>query len=492
MPHWPPRRFAADLGSAPFVVAVALVVALQGALIASHSYFVDEWQALQIAIQSPDLPALLANLRYEGHPPLWYLLLRALSAIVGPGHALMVASALCAAVVVAVVAIFAPWPRWVRLAVILSEPILFEFGTISRGYSLGVALTFVVLASWDKRRAFWAALALLPFVDFLFGLIALALIALRWSERRRGGVWALGVAVFAIASILAAWTVLPAPDFVSVYPPTGAVEELTRWMRGIATVMLPVQWRGGPLWDTPWVTPATPLLGIGLLVMAWLQTARDKMERAVAVGFPIMLLGFMVFVHTLAIRHLMLVAVVMMGVLWRQGARKVAVAPLTRIWLALMAGCGLATAGFALTRPFDSASDVVRTIRAMELENETWLSFPAQHAQGVAALGGMEFESLGPNCRSSFIRWNFEHGITDPAKLRDRLIAESSAGGRFFLVSEYEPAAGGAIQRIATIRPGLDGKVYYLYHVPGTLPGVRVAAPPCVPGTLTMPPLMPK
>ncbi len=492
MPYWPLRRFAAELGSASFAVAVALVVALQGTLIAGHSYFVDEWQALQIAVQSPNLPALLANLRYEGHPPLWYLLLRGLAAIMGPGHALLVASSLCAAVVLAIVAVCAPWSRWVRLAVILSEPILFEFGTISRGYSLGVALTFVTLALWDKRRAVWVALALLPFVDFLFGLIALALIALRWDERGRGGVWVPGAVFFGVTSLLAAWTVLPAPDFVSVYPPTGVVEELTRWMRGIATVMLPVQWRGGPLWDAPWVTPATPLLGIGFLVMAWLQTARERIERAVAVGFPVLLLAFMIVVHTLAIRHMMLVAVVIMAILWRQGTRDHPLAPLTRIWLALMAACGLVTAGFALTRPFDTAAQVVRTIRAMGLERETWLSFPAQHAQGVAAVGGIGFEALGPDCRSNFIRWNFRHRITDRAKLRDRLITEASAGGRFHLLSEYKPAAGGPITRIATIRPGLDGKVYHLYRVDGAVPGVRAEAPPCVPGTLTLPPLMPK
>lgn len=492
MLHWPPRRFAANRHSAVFALAVLLVLGVQGALITSHSYFVDEWQALQIAVESPDLRALLANLRYEGHPPLWYLLLRGLSQIVGPGHALLAASALCAVTVIFVVAYYAPWPRWVRLAVLVSEPILFEYGTVSRGYSLGVALVFVTLALWDRRRAFWIVLALLPLVDFLLGLIAMALIALRSGENGRAGLWTPGVALFASASMLAAWTVLPARDFVSVYPPSDAIEAMTRWMRGIATVMLPVQWRGGALWDTPWVTPGTPLLGLAFLLMAWRQTARRPVERAIAVGFPLVLLGFMVFIHTLAIRHLMLAAVMLLAVLWRQGARSEHPRELTRLWLAIIAACGVATAGFALTRPFDTAPEVVGKIRSLGLERETWLSFPAQHAQGVSALSGIAFEALGPNCRASFVRWNFAQTIHSPTMLRDRLITEANAGARFYLVSQHEPAPGGQIILIATVRPGLNGKIYYIYRVDGARPGMRAAAPPCVPGTRPLPPLTPK
>lgn len=476
-----------DLPRWAFVAGVAAVALLQIALIATHDYFVDEWQALQIAVQSPDLAALLANLRYEGHPPLWYLLLGALAAIVGPGTTLAAASLLCSLTTLALVAGRAPLPRWARLAVILAEPILFEYGTVSRGTSLGVALTFAALALWDHRRAVWPVLALLPLVDFLFGVIALALLALRWADRIRP--WWPGVALFAFCATLAAWSVIPAPDFVSVYRPIGPVESLARWVTEMAMVALPLQWNGGPRWDAPWTTPLTPVLGIAFMGLVYYQTRGRPIDRLVALGFPLFLLGFMLAVHVLAIRHVLLAALVFLVVLWRQGSASVAIRRPTAIWLTTSALCGIATAGFALSRPFDTAPVAARTIGALKLENETWLSFPAQHAQGVSALSGIRFEGVERGCRQDFIRWNFRHQLTDPGRLRDWLTHEAARSGTFHLLTQHRPAPGSPVQHLATIAPGLDGKIYHLYRVAGSRPGRRVAAPPCVRDNLPMPPL---
>ena len=60
-------------------IALAALVALQITLILTHVAWRDELQAVMLAEHSPSLAALFANLHYEGHPALWYLLLRALS-----------------------------------------------------------------------------------------------------------------------------------------------------------------------------------------------------------------------------------------------------------------------------------------------------------------------------------------------------------------------------------------------------------------------------
>ncbi len=476
-----------DLPRWAFVAGVAAVTVLQIALIATHDYFVDEWQALQIAVQSPDLAALLGNLRYEGHPPLWYLFLRGLAAIVGPGLALAAASAVCALTTLALIAVRAPLPRWARLAIILAEPILFEYGTVSRGSSLGVALSFTALALWDHRRAIWPILALLPLVDFLFGVIALGLIILRWSEKFRP--WWPGALLFAACAAAAAWSVIPAPDFVSVYRPSPPLESLGRWLTEMAVVALPLQWNGGPRWDAPWVTPLTPLFGIAFLLLVYHQTRGRSSERVVAIGFPLILLVFMLGVHTLAIRHVLLATVVFLAVLWRQGAAALAIRRPAVVWLAASAACGLTTAAFARTRPFDTAPETARVIRAMQLEDETWLSFPAQHAQGISALSGIPFEGVELGCRQGFIRWNFRHQLTDPHRLRDWLTREAARGGTFHLVTQHRPAAGGPAQHLATIAAGLDGKVYHIYRVRGFQAGRRAQAQPCVPGMRSLPPL---
>ena len=483
-----PHRWAnADLSPGLFVLGAVFAIALQIALIATHDYFVDEWQALQIAVQTPDLRALLANLHYEGHPPLWYLILRLLARLFGAAQALMAASLICALTSLALIVTRAPLPRWTRLAIVLSEPILFEYGTIARSYALGVSLIFCVLALWDRRRAVWLPLALLPMVDFLFGLTALGLIAIRLSERSSRPIWWYGVALFGLFGVLAAWSVVPAPDFQSVYRPIGAHETIARWFAEMAVVTLPVQWNGGPAWDMPRMTPVTPLLGVAFLFIAYHQTRCRPVERLVALGLPVVLLLFMLAIHTLAIRHLMLAGVMLLAVLWRQGAVGIALRRPAVAWLIAGTLCGLATAGFAIARPFDTAPEAARKIRALGLESESWLSFPAQHAQGVSALSGVAFEGLEIGCREEFVRWNFRHRATDPGRLRDLLAREAAKGGTFYLLSNYVPAPGGPVQHLASIAPGLDGKEYHLYRIAGAGGGRRPVPPPCVDGMLPFP-----
>lgn len=485
MTETPTASARRDLPRTAFLIAVAAIVVLQLALILRHQYFVDEWQALLIAVESPDLATLLGHLRYEGHPPLWYLFLRGLSALVGPERVLMAASLLCSMATIALVSVSAPVPRWARLAILLAEPMLFEYGTISRGSSLGVALIFAALVLWRQTRAVWAVLALLPLVDFLFGVIAVALIGLRRGEGRP--LWWPGLAAFGTCGAVAAWSVIPAADFVSVYRDSPPLDSLARWLSAIAAVGLPVQWSDGPRWDAPWSTPLTPVIGIAFLAMVYHQTRGRPFERAAALGVPLVMLGFMLAVHMLALRHVMLAGVAVIAVLWRQGEAGVPIRRPTAIWLAASALCGLATAAIALARPFDTAPTAAQAIRDLGLEKETWLSFPSQHAQGVSVLAGIPFESAERECRQTVIRWNFRHRLTDPGLLREWLAREARQGGTFYLLSQYSPAAGGTARLVASVPAGLDGKAYYLYRVPGARPGRRAAAPPCIAGARKLP-----
>ena len=61
----PQGRFLVAAGSGLFLL-LGLI------LLWRHEMWQDEWQAWLIARESPSLPALFRNLRYEGHPGLWY------------------------------------------------------------------------------------------------------------------------------------------------------------------------------------------------------------------------------------------------------------------------------------------------------------------------------------------------------------------------------------------------------------------------------------
>jgi hypothetical protein len=144
-----------------WLLAVCGAAVLQLMLILTHRPWDDEWQALLIARQTPTLASMFAQLHYEGHPQLWYLLLREVGTLVSPRWILPTINITFAGIVYWAILTRSPFRRVERLLLLLSEILLFEMLSVSRSLSLGVALIFVTLALWKWRSA-WLALALLP------------------------------------------------------------------------------------------------------------------------------------------------------------------------------------------------------------------------------------------------------------------------------------------------------------------------------------------
>lgn len=471
---------------AAWLAGASFVLLLQTALILGHEPFVDEWQALQIAVQAPDLASLLAALRYEGHPPLWHLVLRVVAQLVGPHNALAVSSLVFGLATQALILFRSPFPRWLRLALALSEPILFEYGTISRSYTLGVMLTFWAMATWDGRRLFWLPIALLPAVEFFFGLISLALLALRIAERR---IWWPGIAGWVVVGLFAAWAVIPAPDFVPVYHPArDPVRNAGLLLLQFSIVAVPFQWADGPLWN------AIPQNG--LFLMAWVpfalvcldQARRHALDAIAIAGFFLVLLFFYAFLYVLANRHLMLLGVLLVALQWRRSLRGEPIRWPFAAWLAVGAGCGLFTAAVNLATPFDTAERAARVIRDRGLAGEHWVALPAQHGQGISATTGVLFEGMGLECMNDFIRWNFRPGIGSAAAYRQWLDDAVRREGRFYLISQFAAPAGAPVVLLAHVPPGYDGKAYYLYEVGAGEARKRLPRPRCVPGMRPFPP----
>ncbi|KAJ8137527.1 hypothetical protein OY671_009260, partial [Metschnikowia pulcherrima] len=203
------RVFARDAAWAP---AVAAASALQFASIFYHKPWLDEWQALQIAVQSPTSAESSHNSRYEGHPPLWYSVSRCLASISGnPFSASPVAAAIFAGMTQGAILFAAPFRRLDRLMSATSELILFEFMTISRSMTMGCAFAILAIALWRRGRWSWPFIASLPSCDFSFGVISSAFVYSHWRERRSAYVPAV---VWGISGVVSAWTVRPMPDIV--------------------------------------------------------------------------------------------------------------------------------------------------------------------------------------------------------------------------------------------------------------------------------------
>lgn len=140
------------LGWNTLVVLGFGVFALLGIL--RHELWEDELQAWMLARDSNSILHLFQNMRYEGHPALWHVLLLGLTKL-GHNPLLMqllswligVGSACC-------INYFSPLPRIQKLTLTFSYFLFYEYTIVSRSYGLGICLAFIfcALSDWRKNR----------------------------------------------------------------------------------------------------------------------------------------------------------------------------------------------------------------------------------------------------------------------------------------------------------------------------------------------------
>lgn len=169
--------------------SVALFTALR------HEMWRDELQAWLIASESRTFAELVWNMRYDGHPPLWYVLLYAASRITQNPLAMKLLHVSVATASVLVVARRAPFTRLQKTLFAFGYFPLYEYAAISRNYALGILCLFAFCAAYRAGAAaknyvaLAAALALLANTSAYGLMIALAFALMLAYElwRARGG-----------------------------------------------------------------------------------------------------------------------------------------------------------------------------------------------------------------------------------------------------------------------------------------------------------------
>jgi len=119
-------------------------------LILSHEMWRDELQSWGLVRSSGTPFDVITNLRHEGHPPLWYLVLWPITKITRSPVGLQVVALVVGSSAAWITLRKMPVSLVMRSAIVFSYFPLFEMGTISRSYSLLWLLA--VTASWLANR----------------------------------------------------------------------------------------------------------------------------------------------------------------------------------------------------------------------------------------------------------------------------------------------------------------------------------------------------
>lgn len=160
------------------VLVVLLYIVMNGALILHHENWRDEAQAWEIAKRT-NLAGLFTQLRYEGHPCLWYLILIPFAKLGLPFAWMGFISLAVMTVGVWLLVKKAPFSWPVKLILVFSSFFVYYYPVVSRSYCLIPALLAVLAVLYPERKekpiCYGVALALLTQTHIMIVVVSVIL-----------------------------------------------------------------------------------------------------------------------------------------------------------------------------------------------------------------------------------------------------------------------------------------------------------------------------
>jgi hypothetical protein len=138
-------------GTVLLIVSFVIYTILVGYGLYFHELWGDELQAWNLAKNSGSFTDLLYTIRYEGHPPVWHILLWVISKFTHNAYSIQFLHFILTIAVASVVLFLSPFPKVIRVLIISGYYFLFEYAVISRNYTIGVLFLFLVLWSQSSE-----------------------------------------------------------------------------------------------------------------------------------------------------------------------------------------------------------------------------------------------------------------------------------------------------------------------------------------------------
>jgi hypothetical protein len=142
-----------------FLLLIFFILGLLGIL--NHAMWRDELNGWLIARDSPSLTDFWNNIRYEGHPILWYACLYLLNQITQNAIAMQLFHLLLATMGMALFIYFSPFSRLQKLLFTLGYLPIYEYLLISRNYAIGVLFLFAFCTFFKSREKSYFTLAII-------------------------------------------------------------------------------------------------------------------------------------------------------------------------------------------------------------------------------------------------------------------------------------------------------------------------------------------
>jgi len=309
------------------VLALWLVVA--GFLASGHVMWRDEVRAWTLALSGDTVAAMLRGVRGEGHPGLWYLMLRGADAVLPKAQAMPITAFAVGAAAAAIFALRAPF-RWPILALVLfGRFALYEYTVMARNYGISMLVLFAMAALYTRHRDKGWVLGLLlgllcntnaPSVVLAAAFLLFWAIDLRadhpigWTRPWRA--WLIGAGMATIGVVLCVLEIYPPFNDAAAIAPPGSID--VAMLRGLEMLSLAgdhfKEWIPlGPFQLRKHLHIAVIPLLLGGALLRWRSAPAALLAGAAA---TLGLLAMFTFVYDGAYRHQALLIVFFVVLAW--------------------------------------------------------------------------------------------------------------------------------------------------------------------------------
>jgi hypothetical protein len=488
----------------PLRYALALTVAFAAvglAAVSRHEMWGDELQAWLIATHSESLGELFRALRYEGHPPLWYLLLYGVSRATSSFAAMRVLHVAVAAAAVFVFARYAPFSRLQKCLFAFGYFPFYEYGVICRNYGLGLLALFGFCAAFrpgphKNYLRLAVLLALLVQTNVYAVMIAAALVAGMFHEI--GGFRGLGrffgerraerlaaVALLA-ASVVTVLVVMFPPDDRTAFDwrehdePAGlAIALSVPWNGYVPLPAFSSQFWNTNVVPTGWTTAA---LGMAFVAASILCLARKRTALVVYATGAAATTAFTFFLYYGNTRHHGHLFVLFVASLWlaarlpEEAAWPPALDALARrardwsgrVFTALLV-VHVAAAVVAVVvdwrRPFSNAERVAAFVRAARAGDQLVAGDIDNAAIGVSAFLGEDVYHPRSDRMGSFVVWDNRRLELDAPTLLGKVRAKAHERGEDVIYVVNYPLEDPSVEKIAEFSGAIEGYEDFFVYV---------------------------
>lgn len=105
---------------------------------------------MSLALQGDNFADMLRQMHGEGHPALWYILLRAAYVVVGSPVVLKVVALMIAAAAAYLLVFRLKLPLSIMLLSLFGSFSIFEYAAMSRNYGISMLVIFLIVLTWEK------------------------------------------------------------------------------------------------------------------------------------------------------------------------------------------------------------------------------------------------------------------------------------------------------------------------------------------------------